>query len=342
MKPEDLLKAFTELEDDTVLNAQRPPRRCPARRRRFPVLLAAALAASTIAITAFASGDGSIWFQKFFTQESGLTLTDSQKSYIGENTVSYQQGQTCNGYTVTLVSAISDGVKTLIQFKITAPEDVVLDLGTYTPGNWPGNDWFVNEKGEVYSTSGGWDTIDEDKTDNEVMLLYESDNTWYEKHIDQLFGHTWAIRLVGLDGGNPITIENMEDPPQKQHITDGVWEFEVVFPEGGNETLEFITEPVPCTAEHNFSPQGRIEDTVNITALKVRALSVALHFQHPEKDAINADFKDIYAVMKDGSQVLLNPFYYSPNFLTFYFDAPIVLTEIDHILLPNGTKLYPA
>ena len=343
MKSEDLLNALNDLEEDLVLDAKKAPQKRRVRGRRFVVFLAAALAASTIAMTAFASSDGSIWFHNFFTQKSDLALSDSQQAYIGENTASFQQSQTMNGYTVTLESAISDGVKTLIQFKIAAPEDVVLDLDIYTPSNWRNVDLFVNEAGEVYSTTGGWDTIDEDKTDNEVTLLYESDNTWYEKHIDQIFGHTWTIRLVGLDGTNRMTIENMENPPQKQHITDGVWEFEVEFPETGNQTLEFVSDPVPCTVTHNFSgAQGYIEDTVNIISLKVRALSVALCFQHPKKDEINARFEDIYAVMADGSQILLNPFYGGPNFLTFCFDAPIVLEEIDHILLPNGTMLYPA
>lgn len=341
MKSKDLLKAFTDLDDDVILDAQKADRRRPARRHRLSLLLAAALAASSIAVTAFASSDSSVWFRNFFTQKSDAVLSESQKSYISENTASYQQSQTMNGYTITLESAISDGVKTLIQFKVTAPEEVALDLDIYTPRNWGNSDLFVNETGTVYSTSGGWNTIDEDKSDNEVMLLYESDNNWYEKNIDRIFGHTWTLRLVGLDGQNRLTMENIDDPPRAQHITDGIWEFKVEFPESGNETLEFISEPVSCPAKVNIGIQGYHYEDVQITSLKVRALSVALTFRHPDTESVNAFFDHIYVVMKDGSRVVLNPSYGAPNFLTFDFAAPIVLEDIDHILLPNDTKLFP-
>lgn len=338
MKSTDLLHALNDLEDSVILDAKAGPKKAAFGRRGLLTLLAAAAVASTMVLSAFASSDGADWFRNFFAQNSHLALTDTQKGYIGENTASFQQSQTRNGYTIALESAISDGVKTLIQFRVTAPEDVVLGLDLYTPGN-SGKDLLVNKAGETYFYSGGWDTIDEDKTDNVVTLLYESDNFWYEKGIDQIFGHTWTVRLVDLDGRNKMTIENMDNPPQKQHIADGVWEFEIVFPEGGNKTLEMIAEPVPCTVTHNFSAQGYIEDTVNITSLKVRAMSIALSFRHPDKDQINASFDDIFAVMKDGTPVLLNPFYSGPNFQTFSFDAPIALEEVEHILLPNGTKL---
>lgn len=338
MKSEDLLMALNELEADLVLDAEKTPNRV-FRKRRLTTLLIAAVLVGSLAITAVASADGAVWFQNFFSQNSGMDLSNGQIAYIGENTTAVQQSQTMNGYTITLESALSDGVKTLIQFKVTAPEDVVLGLDIYTPGNWADNTFIVNEGGKTYFTSGGWDTFDEDKTDNAVTILYESDNFWYEKEIDQLFGHTWNIRLVGLDGKNRMTIENMNDPPPKQHITDGLWEFEVTFPESGNKTVEFISEPVSCPAEVNIGIQGYHYEDVDITSLRVRAMSVALTFQHPTEEAINADFDDIYAVMKDGSQALLNPYYSSPNFLTFDFDAPIVVDEIDHILLPNGAKL---
>ncbi|MBR1972552.1 MAG: DUF4179 domain-containing protein [Oscillospiraceae bacterium] len=342
MKSEDLLLALNDLDDDLIFDTVKKPARPKSIRRRLSTILIAAAIASTLAITAFASKDGASWFRSFFAQNSHLALTDSQEAYIGENTAQFQQSQTKNGYTISLESAFSDGVKTLIQLRVTAPENVPMALDRYTPGNWGNTDFLVNEVGETYFYSGGWDTIDEDKTDNVVTLLYESDNFWYEKGIDQIFGHTWTLRFVGLRGRNKMTIENMDDPPEEQHITDGIWEFTIEFPESGNETLEFISEPTPCTVTHNFSAQGFIEDTVTVTSLKVRALSVALHFQHPKRDEINAYFDDIFAVMKDGSPVLMNPCYNSPNFQTFTFDAPIVLDEVDHIFLPNGTKLYPA
>lgn len=340
MKPEALLNALNDVEDDLILDILPPPQKRP-RHLRLSLLLAAVFVVSSLALTALASGDGSLWFQRFFSGSSGTNLTNSQKTYIGENTATYQQSQTMNGYTITLDSAISDGVMTLIQFKVTAPEDVVLGLHHYVPENWSSNTLFVNELGQTYNTSGGWSTIDEDKTDNQLTLLYESNNTWYEKHIDQIFGHTWTIRLVGLKGEEQLTPEKFDNPPQPQHITDGVWEFQITFPEKGNETVEFVSDAAICPGMHSFHIHGFQEEDLLITSLKIRALGASLHFQHPEKGEISAEFDTIFAVMKDGSQIPLKSYYHGPGFLTFLFDAPIVPAEIDHILLPNGTRLPP-
>lgn len=345
MKSEDLLKAFTELDDDIILDADAETPKRKFNGRRLMAVLTAAVIASTLVMTAFAFSDGTAWFKRFFAQNTDLS--DSQKGYIGENTAQFQQRQTSNGYTLMLDTAISDGVRTYIRFQLTAPEGVVLDADHYSPSNWR-EFTFVNENGETYATSGGWDTYDEDPTDNVTSLLYTSDNGGFEDHVDRIFESTWNIRIIGLDAGNWHNPGTVDAAFEKNKLTDGLWEFDIQFPEKGNRTVEFISTPADCPCEVQVGTEQTGENSfrvitesasVQITSFKLRALTAEFSYEYSQKAQVNADFGDFYVVMKDGSRTLMHQSLGYPNYNTYYFDAPIVLEDTDHILLPDGTKL---
>lgn len=335
MKAEDLLMAINELEDGVVLEANDLPEKKHITARRLSTLLIAAVIAGTLVMTVFASSDGSIWLRNFFAQRSDFLLSDNQKSYIGENAVNIQNSKTRNGYTLTLDTAISDGVYTYIRFQLTAPEDVVLDADYYAPRNWAELD-LINEWGKPFVGNAEWNRVEDDPTDNVASLLYIRSHSWDEDNYDSIFGHTWNLRIDGLEGTYVYNSDTPDITVETIDLTEGIWNFAITFPEQGNETVEFITEPVDCICMPGMETQ---KDYVSITSLKVRALSASLTFRHPDKEEINADFDDIYAVMKDGSMAPLNPASGAPNHLTYQFDAPIVLEDIDHILLPDGTQL---
>lgn len=338
MKPQDLLKAFTDLDDDLVLEAKADNPRRRLNGRRLMAVLTAAVIAGTMAMTAFASTDGTLWLRNFFAQRSDFVLSDSQKNYIDENSVAVQSSQTQNGYTLTLDTAISDGVYTYIRFLLEAPEDVVLDARSYAPQNWGELDW-VNENGEAFKGSGGWDTVDDGPGDNVVSLIYTLFHMRDEDNYDSIPGHTWKLRIDGLTGQYIHNYGTPEMNVEEVDLTEGIWEFQITFPEQSNEAVEFIAEPVDCPLYTNIGITGWHYEDVAITSLKVRALSAALTFRHPDREQVNGDIDPIYAVMKDGSMAPLNPASGAPDHLTFKFDAPIVVGDIDHILLPNGTSL---
>lgn len=338
MKAEDLLMGLNELQDDLVLNAQIPNRKPAFRKRKLMALLTAAVIASMLGMTAFASTDGTHWLREFFAQRSDFVLSDSQKDYIAENAVAVQKSQTQNGYTLTLDTAISDGVYTYIRFQLEAPEAVVLDARSYAPQNWKELD-MINENGEPFTGSGGWDTVDDNLADNAVSLIYTRFHMSDEDNYDSIFGHTWNLRIDGLKGNYIHNYGTPEMTFEEVDVTEGIWEFQISFPARGNEVVEFITEPVDCPIYTNIGIQGWHYEDVAITSLKVRALSASLSFRHPKTENINGRFDNIYAVMKDSSMAKLNGSSGAPDHLTYKFDAPIVVADIDHILLPDGTKL---
>lgn len=335
MKAEDLLTGLNELEDDLILDAMTPMRKRTSHRRKLMTLLTAAVIVSMLAMTAFASTDGTLWLRNFFAQRSDFVLSDNQKNYIDKNAVNIQNSKTQNGYTLTLDTAISDGVYTYIRFQLTAPEDVVLDADYYAPRNWAELE-LVNEWGEPFVGNAEWNRVEDDPTDNVASLLYIRSHSWDEDNYDSIFGHTWNLRIDGLEGTYVYNRDTPDITVETIDLTEGVWNFAITFPEQGNETVEFISEPVDCIYKPGMEMQ---KDYVSITSLKVRALSASLTFRHPDREQINADFEDIYAVMKDGSMAKLNPASGAPDHLTYQFDAPIVLEDIDHILLPGGIKL---
>lgn len=332
MKAEDLLLAANELDDDLILDAQQPVAKRKFHSRKLMALLTAAVIVSMLALTAFASADTSFRLWQFFVKRSDVVLSENQHQFVEENAIPIQDSQTHDGYTLMLDTAISDGICTYIRFQLTAPEGTVLDARSYDARE---HTWLTNTMGKKFPGSGGWDTVDDAPSDNTVTLILKLFHGWDEENYDSIFDHTWKLRFDGLEATylhNPWTPEmTAETVP----LSDGVWNFTITFPKQSNTEIEFISEPVTCHGNVN----GFFKENISITSLRVRALSAVLTFWHPMAEALNGDFDTIYAIMKDGNMTKLNSATGAPNHLTFHFDAPIVLTDIDYILLPNGTKL---
>ena len=339
MNAMDILLGLNELEDDLIPDMQTPERSVPLRRRRTTALLAAAFLVSMLALTAFASSDGTFRLREFFVQRSDPVLSENQLDYIDQYAVPIQQSQTCDGYTLTLDTAISDGIYTYIRIQLTAPEGTILDDQYYGPLERS----LTNEDGEKFRSAGnGFDNIDTDPTDNTVTLIYTIYHaSWDPGNYDSIFDETWTFRFEGLKAHNNFYSEETGFLFEEKNLSDGIWEFSITFPEQGNGEICFITEPVTCPCQVNLGIQGLHYEDVEITGLNVRALSAVLTFRHPKAEVLNGRFDSIFAVMKDGSMAKLIEATNAPNHLTFQFAAPIVLEDIDHILLPNGTRLYP-
>lgn len=342
MKSEDLLNAMNNLDNDIIMEAANPPasrRRSP--RRLITVLVAAAVVAS-LAIGAAASELEGGWFRRFFTDRSQSQLTDSQITYLEENTQDFAQRQTQDGYTLELKSAISDGKSYFIQCKLTAPEGTVLDADSYTDTH---GTVFQNAEGDDFA--GNWDIFDDDPADNAVTMVCSSRIIWGAENTFSFVDSDWELIIYGLQA-HYYGDERTDYAVRDVGLTEGTWTFRIRFPKNSDRTVEFITEPVtcPCTVDIGLIDSGEgylraetAEVEVQLKSFKLRALTAELSFQYAEKASANGRFDDLFVVMRDGSKVLMNEDSGAPNYLTFTFQAPILLDEVDHILLPDGTKL---
>lgn len=137
-------------------------------------------------------------------------------------------------------------------------------------------------------------------------------------------------------------------------LVEGEWKFTVPFDVQEKESVELITEPVMTEAEvsrwmgedHLTCDISSGIEQVKLTSFVLTPFGATIEFEGNDetvsgalfawKDYYGHDDRCIYAVMKDGSRIELYTHYVGTDLAT---DTPIVLSEVDHILLADGTKL---
>lgn len=136
-------------------------------------------------------------------------------------------------------------------------------------------------------------------------------------------------------------------------LAEGIWEFDITF-DGDLEARELLTQPVTTKAvvtrrgtpfSNGFSDSIHTEETVTLTSVVMRPLSVVFTFADCGGSVgltYDTDFRmrPVYAVMKDGSKIALLPYgAHGALSQTLEAETPLVLQEVSHILLSDGTKL---
>ena len=147
--------------------------------------------------------------------------------------------------------------------------------------------------------------------------------------------------------------EEVERIHQAEVLTDGLWKFTVTFADPQADTLELISEPIYTEAlasieiesDALFSDRKNEIMNVKITSFKLTALGASITCDF-EGNAVGALFeyqnlygyedRHIFVVFKDGTQIRLYTDGRSDNLSAV---SPIVLSEVDHVLLADGTKL---
>ncbi len=128
-------------------------------------------------------------------------------------------------------------------------------------------------------------------------------------------------------------------------LTDGEWNFNVAF-DPDSQFIELITQPVTAQAKVTYepteawSPAVQKQEPVQIESFRVTPFGADIRLE--AKPGVNTASLDlspdtgspIYAVMKDGSRIALQE---KNNQLLA--QTPIVLNQLDHVLLGDGTQL---
>lgn len=330
-----LLEAMTNIDGDLIENAI--PLRKSKGKPVVRILLLAALIAA-LAMTVFAAKEITNWFESYFAKYSEEPLSEEQIIFIDENTINLTQSQTYGGYTLSVESAISDGNNGFIKLKLTAPEHVVLDAANYFPGN---DEYLTTEEettdGWIGTSLGCGIVEDDDDLDNTVSLMIYIRGCVRDRTKWRLY----ITRIKGTYFENPGTDEFRQ---WDEVVAVGFWDFDIIFSETGKEELQLITEPIPGRV--NISLGEPMYKDVMITSLKLRAMSAEINYEYLEPEIINGEYRipagefdPIYVVMKDGTEVWMANEGGYPGGLTFQFLAPIVLEEVSHVLLPDGTEL---
>ena len=132
-------------------------------------------------------------------------------------------------------------------------------------------------------------------------------------------------------------------------LTDEEWNFDITF-DSDNQFIELITKPVFAQAKvWRYADEKQCDtvdslEEVQISSFRVTPLGANISYV-PKPDAIGISPRigenvenAIYAVMKDGSRIQLN--LTGNNDTVLQAETPIVLSQLDYILLEDGTKLF--
>lgn len=132
-------------------------------------------------------------------------------------------------------------------------------------------------------------------------------------------------------------------------LTDEEWEFDVTF-DSDSQFMELITKPVSVQAkvwryadEKQWETKDSLEE-VQISSFRVTPFGANISYV-PKSDTIGISLQlrqdtddEIYAVMKDESRIKLD--LTGADATILQAQTPIVLSQLDYILLEDGTKLF--
>lgn len=355
MKPEKILYAMNDI--DTAFLSEARVKTASARRyrRKLTALIAAVIALMALSVTAFAAEDIAGWFRQYFAKRSEVPLTPSQIEFIEENEQVFEETQTYNDWSLELKSVLSDSKVVYAIVGITAPSNITEeDLRSL----WPDIDFYDGNSKPV----GSWGVklqIGMDGNQKTADLVFElnpadwnSGNEWtlrvnrlsklvHDKEYEQeLLETKYSGQLNVL-----FTDEEAARIHQQVVLAEGPWEFTIDLDQidsaENNAELEMITFPVTAQTCYGYKPDGsEVLEKVQITSFVLRPLSAtikaesigALDFTY------NAD-QHIYVVMHSGNRIELLPDWGAVGEQHFSTTSPIVLSEVDHVLLSDGTKL---
>lgn len=140
---------------------------------------------------------------------------------------------------------------------------------------------------------------------------------------------------------------------QFETLAQGVWDFTVRFDGTTGQRakpVELLTHPVqvmgfayregPPLNEY-FNEIIESHEKVTLTSVKLSPLSVTVSYACDVNCRLNPLGTETYVVMKDGRRVETFESGRSTEVHNLVLDpqAPIVLEEVDHVLLPDGTKI---
>lgn len=337
-------------------------------------ILIAAVMISMLAITASASEIVRSWFAAYFTKNDDVPISTEQAEFLEENEQNFNQSITADGFTMELKSAITDGEMAYICLGITAPENVVLNATaiegystqkpTLLTDSWNSN-FLTDKNGNVfygYSSIGSVEDYDGlpntqnlviellDDADNSTHTAFSSETEWtlhFENLIAKYVNDAYYEELMAGKYKNQenffFTDEEAKQLYPEVLLAEGEWNFKIQFEEPDIREMELITEPVSTTVCMGWNANGdSVYQNVEITSFVLRSLSATVYTSdHTFAPDFTAE-ADIAVVMKDGSKVRLLSKGGSGGEQDFRAELPILLRDVDYVLLANGTRLLAA
>ena len=225
------------------------------------------------------------------------------------------------------------------------------------------------EQNYMYLDSGSW-LPDDDGQPNTVLycMSIRCNKLYPEKpmELEQPFGKdiSFRIRFMGvcLDYINTAVEESIDAQYAGQEyfidgeavaglfcadvLTDEEWDFEVTL-DADNQFAELINQPTTVQARVFYYADAEQstaiakQESISLCSFRVTPFGASVVFDLPPDTNGASIFLDsgsqIYAMMKDGSRIVL-----LDDRDKLLAQSPIALSQLDYILLPDGTELPAA
>jgi hypothetical protein len=149
-------------------------------------------------------------------------------------------------------------------------------------------------------------------------------------------------------GDSLIGGEELQGLHKSEELVDGEWIFDVTFTDTRVETLQLIDQPITVDAwvHHKIDNGTMFYDTthdieqIRITSFVLSPMGATVTYEQAE-DVIGVFLEwdgnqGIFVVMKDGSEIQLNS---DGTGYSWSSKVPIVLNDVDHVRLADGTKI---
>lgn len=308
--------------------------------------LIAAVIVSLLAVTASAASEGG--FLKWFSSKNqGEPLTDSQVANIAENIqqsiAATVASQPASDYRVTVRSAITDGRTAYITLGLTAPEGQALNASYFgfteallIPDRTEG--LAIAPDGSSPDALCDFEPVEDgDGLPNTQNLVFRIRPQLTDSGVTPFDGHIqWVMRLKKLTG---VWFDGRSFA--ESSLSKDTWEYTLNFQSMDVREVKFLEEPKAMLASKWL--RDDYQTPVLVTAFNLSSLTYTLEFgpvdssypRNPDDPMDVLDIGDIRIVMKDGSvKTLLRCSAQQAS-----FDVPIVLEEVDYVLLSDGTRL---
>ena len=284
------------------------------------------------------------------TVNFNLELHPGDPSILEGQNSSTDLSQTQNGYTVEVKQVITDGMQVSVTLGVTAPEDV--DLEQYLAE--VGSDTYISFYSLRFtpltdSQFSGGSTSYIAKADNDgkantvdisVIIRGDVENgiafpegIVCNLYLQDLYVDVWNEELCQFD-----ILWSME----------GIWNFDITLDEGDWRALEFVSDPITTKSNAGRDDNGNtIFQDVTITSVTLRGFSGIFTGtqEYGNLDLIDSPAgKFPTVVLKDGTEIKLTGYssmVYSSIFYSEKENTLIPLDEVDHLVLMDGTVLYP-
>ena len=302
--------------------------------RLLTKVLVAAVMIALLSVTVAAAEFG--WFVDYFSKESQSVLNGKQIEFIQERERSAQQSQTHDGYTITLETYFADSMSAWFKLKIQCPEGVQFCDSPW--GTYP-TSWHLIRISDGIDLGGGeiWRLEDPDRTDDVGYIQLHFIYQMLQSNMENLLSDPYyQLRIQGLQD---IYLE--EDEIVFNEVASGIWEYNIDLSDLENMEVEFIKEPVEYVMIADDYTEDPKKVPVKITSFRLYPMYAIIQYDYMDETKYGTpdNFEPCSVVFRDGSVVILETSAVGGGMTEFQTLIPLMLSEVDYIQLPDGTKL---